>query len=85
MAGEQHGPAAHNMLEPPGFMALNYGIRTPLSVLLSHIVFGAILGAFYQYADLTPHWDKPPYSAMRFPPGVNRAACVGPQPVHRSE
>ena len=48
MAGEQHGPAAHNMLEPPGFMALNYGIRTPLSVLLSHIVFGIILGTFYQ-------------------------------------
>jgi uncharacterized membrane protein YagU involved in acid resistance len=48
MAGEQHGPDAHNMLEPPGFMALNYGIRTPISVLFSHFVFGAILGAFYQ-------------------------------------
>jgi hypothetical protein len=35
-------------LEPPGFMALNYGIRTPISVLFSHFVFGAILGAFYQ-------------------------------------
>lgn len=47
MASEQHGPTARNMLEPPGFLALHYGFRTPLAVLLSHTVFGAILGAFY--------------------------------------
>lgn len=50
MAGEQHGPEAHNMLEPPGFLALHYGVQTPLSILLSHAVFGAILGAFYRLA-----------------------------------
>jgi hypothetical protein len=48
MASEQHGPTAHRMLEPPGFLALNYGIRTPVAILLAHAVFGAILGAFYQ-------------------------------------
>ncbi len=47
MASEQHGPEAHNMLEPPGFMALNYGVRTPLTVLASHVLFGIILGLFY--------------------------------------
>jgi hypothetical protein len=47
MASEQHGPEAHNMLEPPGFLALHYGRQTPLAVLLSHAIFGAILGAFY--------------------------------------
>jgi hypothetical protein len=47
MASEQHGPAAGNLLEPPGFMALHYGSRTPLAVILSHAVFGTILGAFY--------------------------------------
>ena len=47
MASEQHGPSATRELEPPGFLALNYGVRTPISVLLSHAVFGAILGAFY--------------------------------------
>jgi hypothetical protein len=47
MASEQHGPEASNMLEPPGFLALHYGRRTPLTVLLSHAIFGAILGAFY--------------------------------------
>ncbi|MBV9481996.1 MAG: hypothetical protein JO249_14755 [Acidobacteria bacterium] len=47
MASEQHGPEAQNMLEPPGFLALHYGVRTPLAVILSHAVFGAILGGFY--------------------------------------
>jgi len=50
MASEQHGPEAHNLLEPPGFLALHYGLQTPLSILLSHAVFGAILGAFYRLA-----------------------------------
>jgi hypothetical protein len=48
MASERHGPTANRQLEPPGFMALNYGARTPLAVVLSHAVFGAILGAFYK-------------------------------------
>ena len=47
MASPQHGPTAHNMLEPPGFLALHYGVRTPLAVILSHCLFGAILGGFY--------------------------------------
>ena len=47
MASEQHGPEAQNMLEPPGFLALHYGVQTPLAILLSHAVFGAILGMFY--------------------------------------
>jgi hypothetical protein len=48
MASEQQGPAARNMLEPPGFLAMHYGVQTPLAILLSHAVFGAILGAFYR-------------------------------------
>ncbi|HMC31713.1 MAG TPA: hypothetical protein VKL99_12830 [Candidatus Angelobacter sp.] len=48
MASEQHGPEAQNLLEPPGFLALHYGVQTPLSIVLSHALFGAILGAFYQ-------------------------------------
>jgi hypothetical protein len=47
MASERHGPEAQSMLEPPGFLALHYGVRTPVSVILSHAVFGAILGTFY--------------------------------------
>ena len=50
MANEQQGPTANRELEPPGFLALNYGIGTPLSVILAHAVFGAILGGFYRVA-----------------------------------
>jgi hypothetical protein len=48
MASERHGPTAHRQLEPPGFMALNYGYQTPVSIFVSHAVFGAILGWLYQ-------------------------------------
>jgi uncharacterized membrane protein YagU involved in acid resistance len=47
MASEQHGPAAANLLEPPGFLALHYGVQTPLAIVISHVVFGTILGTFY--------------------------------------
>ena len=48
MASEQRGPTPTRQLEPPGFLALNYGRRTPLSMILAHLVYGAILGAFYR-------------------------------------
>ena len=47
MATERHGPTAARQLEPPGFMALNYGYQTPISIFVSHAVFGAILGSLY--------------------------------------
>jgi uncharacterized membrane protein YagU involved in acid resistance len=48
MASEEQGPSVTRQLEPPGFLALNYGVRTPLTALAAHLVFGAILGAFYR-------------------------------------
>jgi hypothetical protein len=48
MASEQRGPTPTRQLAPPGFMARNYGQRTPASVILAHLLFGAILGAFYR-------------------------------------
>jgi hypothetical protein len=50
MASEQQGPTVMRQLEPPGFLALNYGLPTPVSVLLAHVVFGMILGAFYMFS-----------------------------------
>lgn len=47
MAGEQEGPTVRRQLEPPGFLALNYGYQTPLSVISAHLLYGALLGAFY--------------------------------------
>lgn len=49
MASEQHGPTVVRRLEPPGFLALNYGIRTPVSVVVAHLVFGLLVGAGYEF------------------------------------
>jgi hypothetical protein len=38
------------LLEPPGFMLINYGRQTPLATILSHIVYGAIVGGFSSLA-----------------------------------
>jgi hypothetical protein len=48
MASQQRGPEPTRALEPPGFLGLHYGHRTPLIALLAHILYGAILGAFYR-------------------------------------
>jgi uncharacterized membrane protein YagU involved in acid resistance len=48
MASEQFGPTATKQIEPPGFLGLNYGRPTPISVIVAHIIYGAILGAFYK-------------------------------------
>jgi len=33
------------LLEPPGFMLLNYGRSTPIVMLVTHAIYGAIVGA----------------------------------------
>ncbi len=50
MASEHKGPTAHRQLEPPGFLGLHYGYRTPLSVVVSHVVYGILLGSLYRVA-----------------------------------
>jgi hypothetical protein len=47
MASEQHGPTPTRQLQPPGFMALHYGRRTPAVTLFAHVAYGTILGALY--------------------------------------
>jgi hypothetical protein len=34
------------LLEPPGFMLLNYGRGTPIVTVLAHLAYGAIVGVF---------------------------------------
>jgi uncharacterized membrane protein YagU involved in acid resistance len=46
MASEQQGPTVARQLEPPGFLALNYGYQTPAAVLLAHLAFGIVLGLY---------------------------------------
>ncbi len=50
MVSEYFGPTPNRQLQPPGFLALNYGRRTPLVTVAAHLLYGAILGAFYRLA-----------------------------------
>jgi hypothetical protein len=34
------------LLEPPGFMLLNYGRATPVVTIVAHVLYGAIVGLF---------------------------------------
>ncbi len=47
MATPFQGPTPTKQLEPPGFLALNYGKGTPVVSLVSHLIYGVILGIFY--------------------------------------
>lgn len=47
MASEERGPDPTRLLEPPGFLVLNYGSGTPIVTLIAHVVYGGILGTFY--------------------------------------
>lgn len=48
MSTEIEEPSELPMLEPPGFLALNYGRSTPIVTLLAHLLYGAILGGVYR-------------------------------------
>jgi len=48
MASEYHGATVQRQIEPPGFMALNYGYGTPVTTLLAQTLYGAVLGGFVQ-------------------------------------
>ena len=38
------------LLEPPGFLLVNYGLATPVISLLGHMVYGALVGGFTSLA-----------------------------------
>jgi hypothetical protein len=44
MASERAGPSSTAVLEPPGLLAANYGLATPLVTIAAHLVYGAVLG-----------------------------------------
>lgn len=48
MASERDGPEPTRQLEPPGYLGLNYGMRTPIVGLVAHALYGVILGLFCQ-------------------------------------
>ncbi len=44
MASPRAGPDSTATLEPPGLLALSYGVATPLVTVAAHVVYGAVLG-----------------------------------------
>jgi hypothetical protein len=38
------------LLEPPGFLLLNYGRQTPLVTIVAHVLYGGIVGGFVAWA-----------------------------------
>jgi hypothetical protein len=47
MVSDYRGPEPTRLLEPPGFLASNYGRYTPLVIIVAHTLYGFILGTFY--------------------------------------
>jgi hypothetical protein len=48
MVSEYYGPTPNRRLQPPGFFALNYGRQTPAVTIVAHVLYGAIIGGFYE-------------------------------------
>jgi hypothetical protein len=46
MGSTQSAADTNPLLEPPGFLMLNYGKSTPAITVISHVVYGAIVGGF---------------------------------------
>jgi hypothetical protein len=44
MASHRSGPSSTAVLEPPGLLAINYGIQTPAVAIAAHLVYGLMLG-----------------------------------------
>jgi hypothetical protein len=38
------------LIEPPGFLLLNYGVQTPTATIVAHIAYGALVGGFTSLA-----------------------------------
>ena len=47
MVSDFRGPEPTRLLEPPGFLATNYGRITPIVTVIAHTIYGLILGTFY--------------------------------------
>lgn len=48
MASHRAGPQSRAVLEPPGLLALNYGLQTPVVAVVAHLVYGTVLGLLLQ-------------------------------------
>jgi uncharacterized membrane protein YagU involved in acid resistance len=49
MAGLHQGPTDLRQIEPPGPLALYYGISTPAVIVVAHVLFGIVIGGLYRF------------------------------------
>ncbi len=49
MATLEQGPTQMRQIEPPGPVALHYGLTTPLMVIVAHVIFGMVIGWLYHF------------------------------------
>jgi hypothetical protein len=49
MVSDFRGPEPTRLLEPPGFLAQNYGRSTAAVLVFAHAVYGLVLGLFYSF------------------------------------
>jgi hypothetical protein len=45
-----HAAGSAPLLEPPGFLLLNYGRQTPLVTVIAHVIYGGIVGGFVAWS-----------------------------------
>jgi hypothetical protein len=50
MGGPLSAADSSPLIEPPGFLMRNYGSRTPIATLLTHVAYGALVGGFVSIA-----------------------------------
>ena len=49
MATLEQGPTQMRLIEPPGPIALHYGVSTPAMVVVAHVIFGMVIGWLYHF------------------------------------
>jgi hypothetical protein len=48
MASHRAGPRSTAVLEPPGLLAMNYGLQTPTVAIAAHLAYGILLGTLLE-------------------------------------
>jgi uncharacterized membrane protein YagU involved in acid resistance len=49
IASIEQGPVGMRQIEPPGRLALHYGFSTPLAIIVSHVLYGMVIGWLYRF------------------------------------
>lgn len=45
----EQGPTDMRLIEPPGPLALHYGLSTPATIVVAHVIYGMVIGWLYHF------------------------------------